>query len=161
MNTNTSTNTCSVTVFQSVDVAAEVRIRPHVTCGPAHVYCEESQVIACNEELSLREPCVTLPEDCENECAFWVVQRLCVAIPVHFDADAICTEKRIHCSHASTEPCPPEELTGHDGSPESGEDERSDSDSGHCSDDGSGDRSGEGSGDAESGGLDRSCGCGR
>ncbi|HLO04574.1 MAG TPA: hypothetical protein VK191_15800 [Symbiobacteriaceae bacterium] len=100
-------NGCTVTVFQTVDVAAEIAVRPHVACGPAQVVCEESRVVPCDEDDHWGDRSLPLPGGCDKACTFWVIQRLCVAIPVTFDADATCTEKRVVCGPASTDPCPP------------------------------------------------------
>lgn len=98
-------NGCTVTVFQTVDVAAEIKVRPHVACGPVHVYCEENRVIPCDEAPRWGDHKLPLPDGCEKECTFWVIQRLCVAIPVTFDANATCHEKRVICGPASTDSC--------------------------------------------------------
>ncbi|MBO7666954.1 MAG: hypothetical protein J6T26_00680 [Firmicutes bacterium] len=82
-----------VTAYYSAEICAPVSVTPFALAG-------EPQVTPCGEpEISLGENCGRPRQD----CGFTVRQRLCVAVPLQFGAEAVAGETRSRCIAAGGE----------------------------------------------------------
>ncbi len=73
--------------YQSVEVCVPVTVTPKVTAGTPEVTC-------CGEALSQSGPC---PGTGSPNCVFHVTQRLCIAVPLTFNADAVTGDAKVIC----------------------------------------------------------------
>ncbi len=92
-----------VTAYYSAEICAPVSVTPYALAG-------EPQVTPCGEpEISLGQNCGRPRRD----CGFTVRQRLCVAVPLQFGAEAVAGETRSRCLAAGgeevCEDCGPDE----------------------------------------------------
>ncbi len=85
---------CPVTVHETVCVQANVTIRPRVEVGDVETFCVDGPAIG---------PC---PGTVVRFCTFTVRQRICVEIPLTFDADVTAEQSGIVCGTPMTGPCP-------------------------------------------------------
>jgi len=86
---------CTSTFYQNVCVSGEVTVTPRMACGPAQVTCLGGRV-------SHKRP---KPRTGPQFCRLTVFQELCVAVPISFDAHAVCRTDRVDCGPVSTQPC--------------------------------------------------------
>jgi hypothetical protein len=85
---------CYTVVHDSVCVDAEVSITPSVIVGDIHTYCDGDAFIgAC-------------PGTSQKSCEFSVSQRICVQIPLTFEANATATPLGISCGIPDIGICP-------------------------------------------------------
>lgn len=85
---------CARTVFQVADVCTVVTITPDASCGPITACCIGDPVIGSGN--------VCLGE---QECVFTVSQRLCLTIPLTFNAVGTCSDFSIDCQPPSLVDC--------------------------------------------------------
>lgn len=85
---------CYTVVHDSVCIDAEVSITPSVIVGEIHTYCDGDAIIgAC-------------PGTSQQSCEFNVSQRICVEIPLTFEANAVATPHGIACGVPDLGLCP-------------------------------------------------------
>lgn len=85
---------CARTVFQQADVCTVVTITPDAACGPISACCIGDPV------LSVGNVCLG-----ETACVFTVTQRLCLTIPLTFNAMGVCSAFSIDCQPPTLEDC--------------------------------------------------------
>jgi len=85
--------TCPTTVNDNVCVQAEVTITPEVTVGDIVTTCLGNPFIG------------SCPGTPARSCSFFVSQRICVQIPLTFDATAVAASRGIVCDEAGTGAC--------------------------------------------------------
>ena len=107
---------CARVYYQRVGVTGEITVIPRVECGPITVTCLAGRIVPGHKRGDSKA------KPGHQKCTFTVFQELCVAVPVVFDAQAICELKAVHCGPASADPCSDSSGSDSSGSDSSGSD---------------------------------------
>ena len=84
---------CDVVGTQTVDICVPVTVTPSAVAGPIVVKCCGSAVITPGTNICPGSP--------NPDCSFTISQRLCIEVPVEFDADANVGQTHVTCSTVS------------------------------------------------------------